>query len=607
MKRIFSFLFAIIALVGTTSIFTACQEDAPEINFTINVTVNNDFTEVVNAINNGTMKQEAAIAALTAAIEKMQGDQDAKLDAIVEAINTLATTLDAKLAIIEAAMKAQTLALETKLGLIEAAIKALPDYSDKLAAIETAIAALPNYSEQLGAIAAAIEALPNYTEQMGALETALEAIAANIKAQQNQYADELAALTEAIDAITAAVEAGNKSQEDALAEIIALLESGAIAGGGSGGEGGEDEDPYIAIVLNGECEELTVTYLIDQELPEVEGMTQKSVEKYDDVKNVTYKINSSDVRDLKLKGNITSITIHGIRIRSMDCTHMSCLEYFKMNGGLLTKLDVSKNKNLKEIDINGVGIDELELCKDVPGGYKKIKCGNSIFDEADLWTKFFNTLPEASESAPGELFIYNFEKPSKELDAIPPTDEQIKIAIDKNYKVYRDFNCSVLYPGESTYQSITVTTSKAIGETIVMTVQGELAASEVEGADIIDSKTYTNGNTEYTFELTNQKVTIKQASIAYILFTFDQITSVDLNNCSDLRTLYCYMNAIKGENMTNLVNSLPDRTGISGCKIVVYASNDSREKNEITKADVAIAKAKNWNVIDWNNTEYEGI
>ena len=460
MKRIFSFLFAIIALVGTTSIFTACQEDAPEINFTINVTVNNDFTEVVNAINNGTMKQEAAIAALTAAIEKMQGDQDAKLDAIVEAINTLATTLDAKLAIIEAAMKAQTLALETKLGLIEAAIKALPDYSDKLAAIETAIAALPNYSEQLGAIAAAIEALPNYTEQMGALETALEAIAANIKAQQNQYADELAALKTSIDAITAAVAAGNKSQKEALAEIIALLESGAIAGAGSGsssggegeggeGEGGEDEDPYIAIVLNGSCEELPVTYLKDQELPEVEGMTQESVDdSYEDVKNVIYKINSSEVRNVKLKGNITSITIHGIRIRSMDCTHMSCLEYFKMNGGLLQKLDVSKNKNLKEIDINSVGIGELELCKDVPGGYKKIKCGNSVFKEADLWTKFFTTLPEASESAPGELFIYYFDQPLKELSAIAPTDEQIKIAIDKNYTVWRDLNCTVKYEVE---------------------------------------------------------------------------------------------------------------------------------------------------------------
>lgn len=404
MKRIFSFLFAIIALVGTTSIFTACQEDAPEINFTINVTVNNDFTEVVNAINNGTMKQEAAIAALTAAIEKMQGDQDAKLDAIVEAINTLATTLDAKLAIIEAAMKAQTLALETKLGLIEAAIKALPDYSDKLAAIETAIAALPNYSEQLGAIAAAIEALPDYTEQMGALETALEAIAANIEAQEGQYADELAALTEAIDAIKSEVAAGNKSQEDALAEIIALLESGAIAGGGSGSEGGEGE-----------------------------------------------------------------------------------------------------------------------------GG-----------------------------------------------------------------------------EGESTYQSITITTSKAIGETIQVTVQGELAASEVVGAVIKDSDTYAEG-TEYTFELTNQTVTIKQASIAKIIFTSDQITSVDLSNSPDLESLYCYINAIKGENMTNLVKSLPDRTEKTPGKIKVYAEGASREENVITKADVAIAKAKNWNVLDWENNEYEGI
>ena len=417
MKRIFSFLFAIIALVGTTSIFTACQEDAPEINFTINVTVNNDFTEVVNAINNGTMKQEAAIAALTAAIEKMQGGQNAKLDAIVEAINTLATTLDAKLAIIEAAMKAQTLALETKLGLIEAAIKALPDYSDqlkaieaaikgmpdysdKLAAIETAIAALPNYSEQLGAIAAAIEALPDYTEQMGALETALEAIAANIEAQEGQYADELAALTEAIDAIQSEVAAGNKSQEDALAEIIALLESGAIAGGGNGSEGGE---------------------------------------------------------------------------------------------------------------------------------------------------------------------------------------------------------------GESTYQSITITTRKAIGETITMTVQGELAASEVEGAVIKDSETHENGNTAYTFELTNQTVTIKQASIEYILCTSSQITSMDFNNSPDLQLLYCYMNAIKGENMTNLVKSLPDRTGKTAGRIIVYASNDSREENVITKEDVAKAKAKNWTVLDWFNNEYEGI
>ena len=59
--------------------------------------------------------------------------------------------------------------------------------------------------------------------------------------------------------------------------------------------------------------------------------------------------------------------------------------------------------------------------------------------------------------------------------------------------------------------------------------------------------------------------------------------------------------------MTNLVNSLPNRTGKTAGKFMVYATGSSREENVITKADVAIAKAKNWNVIDWDNNEYEGI
>lgn len=606
MKRIFSYLFAIITLMGTTSVFTSCQEDAPAINYTINVTVNNDFTEVVNAINNGTMKQEAAIAALTAAINQMNGDQAAKLQALVEAINSLATTIDAKLAIIEAAMKAQTLALENKLALLEAAIKALPDYTDQLQAIEAAIAALPNYGDQLEAIAAAVEAIPDYSDKLAALETALETIAENIKAQEGQYADELAALKTSIDAIKSEVAAGNKSQADALKEIIALLESGAIAGGGSGsgGEGEEDEDPYIAIDISSLDITFDVTFLIDQELPIVEGLEFQKEEKFEEVKNVTYKITDAD--NVKLKGNITWIRINSGTINTVDCTHMSCLEYFGKIGGRLSQwLDVSKNKNLKVIDLIEQGTDELKLCKDVPGGYKEIYYAGNITKD---WDKFIDSLPEADKSDPGKLFIYNFEKPSKESSATPaPTSAQIEKANKKNYKVYKDYNLSVLYPGESTYQSITITTSKAIGETIIVTVQGELAASEVEGAVIKDSKTYSNGNTEYTFELTNQTVTIKQASIAYMLFTLDQITSVDLNNSPDLKELYCYWNAIKGENMTNLVNSLPDRNGKTAGKIVVYATGDSREENEITKADVAIAKAKNWNVLDWDNNEYAGI
>jgi hypothetical protein len=60
--------------------------------------------------------------------------------------------------------------------------------------------------------------------------------------------------------------------------------------------------------------------------------------------------------------------------------------------------------------------------------------------------------------------------------------------------------------------------------------------------------------------------------------------------------------------MTKLVKSLPDRSlkFVRGT-LVVYSEESSYEQNEITKADVAIAKAKNWNVIDWNKNVYEGI
>ncbi len=445
MKRIFSSLFAIIVLVGTTGIFTACQEDAPEIDFTMNVTVNNDFTEVVNAINNGTMKQEAAIAALTAAIEKMQGDQNAKLDAIVEAINTLATTLDAKLAIIEAAMKAQTLALETKLGLIEAAIKALPDYtdrlkaieaaikgmpdySDKLAAIETAIAALPNYSEQLGAIAAAIEALPNYTEQMGALETALEAIAENIKDQQNQYADELAALTDAIDAIKSEVAAGNKSREDALAEIIALLESGALAGGGSGsgdgsGSGGsEDASPFVKLEVYSDYKrsEDDDFYCVTLSIPDAENLKFEGAEvaekyAYLDPDLYWLKLYTQHVTTIKVRGNFT--------------------DFYWNNTGTLKSIDISNYPGLQWLDISYAGHDyafeSITISKDKNTELTNLGCWGCNLNDEEM-TALVESLPDRTGKEQG-TFEAKYHWPTPEDNVL--SSANVNKAKAKNWKV----------------------------------------------------------------------------------------------------------------------------------------------------------------------------
>lgn len=213
MRTLKSILLAGAMLLATPAFFSSCQEDAPQIDYTMSVTVVNDFTKVVDAINNGTLKNEQAIAQLTAAIDKMSVDQQTKLQAIKDVLNSLNATVDAKLAAIEAAMKAQTIALEGKLALIEdamkaqtlalekkcdalvAAIKALPDYTDKLVAIEKAISALPDYTDKLTAIEKAI------TSQTLELKDKLAAIEAMMKNQSIMLNDRLAALEKAIKAL----------------------------------------------------------------------------------------------------------------------------------------------------------------------------------------------------------------------------------------------------------------------------------------------------------------------------------------------------------------------------------------------------------------------
>ncbi|MDY3090107.1 MAG: hypothetical protein SOW66_03175, partial [Porphyromonas sp.] len=121
-NRILTVVCSVATLLGATSIFSSCQEDAPQINHTVNISVTNDFSKVVEAINNGSLKNEEAIAKLSTAINKMGSDQSAKLAAITEAINSASNSLSTKLATIEAALKAQSLTLESKLGLLQLAV-----------------------------------------------------------------------------------------------------------------------------------------------------------------------------------------------------------------------------------------------------------------------------------------------------------------------------------------------------------------------------------------------------------------------------------------------------------------------------------------------------
>ena len=96
MKRKKYIPLAITMLLAVPTFLTSCQEDAPEINYTMSVSVINDFTKVVEAIDRGALKNEEAIAKLADAIDRMSSDQQAIRDVLGSVNTALETRLIAR-------------------------------------------------------------------------------------------------------------------------------------------------------------------------------------------------------------------------------------------------------------------------------------------------------------------------------------------------------------------------------------------------------------------------------------------------------------------------------------------------------------------------------
>ncbi len=181
-------------LLATPLFFSSCEEDGTLLKYRMEVTVTNDFTKVVEAINNGTLKNEQAINMLVAAIDKMNADQQTKLQVIMEAITSVNNTLNAKLAAIEAAMKAQTLSMENKLALIEQVLSNVNTTLDvKIGAIEAAL------KEQTISMEAKMDLIRGIIFDLNTtLEVKLGAIEATMKEQSIALAEKLALIEQAV-------------------------------------------------------------------------------------------------------------------------------------------------------------------------------------------------------------------------------------------------------------------------------------------------------------------------------------------------------------------------------------------------------------------------
>ena len=237
MKRILRPLAALAFLLALPLSFSSCQEDAPEVDYKMEVTVTNDFSKVVEAINQGALKQEEAIKKLTEALDKMQADQATKLKAISDILGDVNKTLETKLAAIEGAISSQTLSLEGKLDILAEAIgKHLLKQEELTGKITEAIDKLGGTLDQkLKEITDAITSTAKTTQEkldrlMGLINTQtiplsakLDAIAKAIGGLTESSAQQLEALNTTLSALLEQAEASGTTQASILKQLETLV------------------------------------------------------------------------------------------------------------------------------------------------------------------------------------------------------------------------------------------------------------------------------------------------------------------------------------------------------------------------------------------------
>ena len=228
MRTFRSIILAGAMLLAIPAFFSSCKENAPELDYEMKVTVVNDFTDVVDAINQSNVSKEQAIKNIAAAIDNMKGDQNDKLQAIIAALNSTNTTLEKQLNVIAGAMQSMSIDLPAKVVLIKTAVEGRPDYNEKLEAVRAAFQNI-NPNSQLEALNALLDKYgENFTNKLSSISGwfmeigygngRLDMIKRAIESLGG-YGGKLDAINTQMTALLQALESGNMSDKEAMAEV----------------------------------------------------------------------------------------------------------------------------------------------------------------------------------------------------------------------------------------------------------------------------------------------------------------------------------------------------------------------------------------------------
>ncbi|WP_052103095.1 leucine-rich repeat domain-containing protein [Porphyromonas canoris] len=282
------------------------------------------------------------------------------------------------------------------------------------------------------------------------------------------------------------------------------------------------------------------------------SLTTLDVSKNTDLKVLGCSDNSLTSLDVSKNTALTELVCFSNSLTSLDVSKNTTLTRLNCHSNSLASLDVSKNTALKELYCHSNSLTSLDVskntaltrldCEDTPN-LSSLKISRSINDalyirncklSAETLNEIFRTLPDVKEQTEGKKKIWIADNPG--TDACDK-----KIATDKGWKL----DVEDTPPAGN---SMTMTTEKAVGEKIELSINAEPADQADVWIDLNNNKVKDAGEsvTKFDYEwytLGSQTVTV-HGKVTLLSCSSNSLTSLDVSKNTALEELSCHSNSL---------------------------------------------------------------
>lgn len=321
-------------------------------------------------------------------------------------------------------------------------------------------------------------------------------------------------------------------------------------------------------------------------------LTAQQVTIYGDLKELGCEGNQLTALDMSGCTALTSLDCSNNQLSSLDVSKNTELTKLDCTQNQLTALDISKNTELTELYCSENQLAELDVSQNI--ALTRLRCyqnqltalevsQNTALTLLNCWGNQLTALDISKNTSLTELYCSDNQLTALDISGCTAL---AKLRCSTNQLASLDVSRNNLWWLDCSYNQLT--------------------ALDVSSRTALEAL-YCGGNKLTMLDLS------KNAALTRLWCYQNQLTGLNVSNNTLLTELYCFGNQIKGEEMARLVNCLPDLTGRGAGQFVVM-QEPLPEGNECFKADVTIAKEKNWKTLQvnlatdpWGKSTYEGL